>query len=299
MGSADIDETRPSVADILIEALPYIRQFAGMTIVIKYGGHAMVDEQLREDFAQDVTLLKFIGLNPVVVHGGGPQINQVLDRMGIRPKFVRGMRMTDAPTMDVVEMVLGGKVNKSIVALINRSGGKAVGLSGKDGGLIQAEKLKIVQQTDADTPPEIIDPGLVGRVTAVKPAILHTLAREGFIPVVAPVGYGPDGETFNINADLVASQVAMSLSAGRLVYLTDVDGVLDAADTLISSITAADIRRLVDDGTISGGMIPKIEYALEALQNGVGKVPIINGTRRHALLLELFTHSGIGTEVTA
>ncbi len=299
MNAAHKDQPRPSAADILIEALPYIRQFAGMTIVIKYGGHAMVDEQLREDFAQDVTLLKFIGLNPVVVHGGGPQINQVLDRMGIRPKFVRGMRMTDAPTMDVVEMVLGGKVNKSIVALINRSGGKAVGLSGKDGGLIQAEKLKIVQQADADTPPEIIDPGLVGRVTAVQPAILHTLSQEGFIPVVAPVGFGSDGETFNINADLVASQVAMSLSAGRLVYITDVDGVMDAAGELISSITAAEVRRLVEDGTISGGMIPKIEYALEALRNGVGKVPIINGTRRHALLLELFTDSGIGTEVTA
>ncbi len=298
MNAAHKDQPRPSAADILIEALPYIRQFAGMTIVIKYGGHAMVDEQLREDFAQDVTLLKFIGLNPVVVHGGGPQINQVLDRMGIRPKFVRGMRMTDAPTMDVVEMVLGGKVNKSIVALINRSGGKAVGLSGKDGGLIQAEKLKIVQQADADTPPEIIDPGLVGRVTAVQTAILHTLSQEGFIPVVAPVGFGSDGETFNINADLVASQVAMSLSAGRLVYITDVDGVMDAAGELISSITAAEVRRLVEDGTISGGMIPKIEYALEALQNGVGKVPIINGTRRHALLLELFTDSGIGTEVT-
>jgi acetylglutamate kinase len=288
----------PSVADILIEALPYIRQFAGMTVVIKYGGHAMVDEQLREDFAQDVTLLKFIGLNPVVVHGGGPQINQVLDRMGIRPKFVRGMRMTDAPTMDVVEMVLGGKVNKSIVALINRHGGKAVGLSGKDGGLIQAEKLKIVQQADTDTPPEIIDPGLVGRVTAVNPAILHTLAREGFIPIVAPVGFGPEGETFNINADLVASHVAMSLSAGRLIYLTDVDGVLDAEGQLISSIGAAAIERLLEDGTIAGGMIPKIEFALEALRKGVGKVPIINGTRRHALLLELFTHSGIGTEVT-
>ncbi|MGD8243013.1 MAG: acetylglutamate kinase [Desulfobacterales bacterium] len=288
----------PSVADILIEALPYIRQFAGMTVVIKYGGHAMVDEQLREDFAQDVTLLKFIGLNPVVVHGGGPQINQVLDRMGIRPKFVRGMRMTDAPTMDVVEMVLGGKVNKSIVALINRHGGKAVGLSGKDGGLIQAKKLKIVQQADADTPPEIIDPGLVGRVTAVNPAILHTLAREGFIPIVAPVGFGPEGETFNINADLVASHVAMSLSAGRLIYLTDVDGVLDAEGQLISSIGAAAIERLLEDGTIAGGMIPKIEFALEALRKGVGKVPIINGTRRHALLLELFTHSGIGTEVT-
>ncbi|MDJ0669118.1 MAG: acetylglutamate kinase [Desulfobacterales bacterium] len=298
MLTAEEDQSCPSVADILIEALPYIRQFAGMTVVIKYGGHAMVDEQLREDFAQDVTLLKFIGLNPVVVHGGGPQINQVLDRMGIRPKFVRGMRMTDAPTMDVVEMVLGGKVNKSIVALINRHGGKAVGLSGKDGGLIQAEKLKIVQQADADTPPEIIDPGLVGRVTAVNPAILHTLTGEGFIPIVAPVGFGPDGQTFNINADLVASHVAMSLSAGRLIYLTDVDGVLDAEGQLISSIGAAAIGRLLEDGTIAGGMIPKIEFALEALHHGVAKVPIINGTRRHALLLELFTHSGIGTEVT-
>ena len=298
MTDAAQDPLHSNVADVLIEALPYIRQFAGMTIVIKYGGHAMVDEQLREDFAQDVVLLKFIGLNPVVVHGGGPQINQVLDRMGIRPKFVRGMRMTDAPTMDVVEMVLGGKVNKSIVALINRHGGRAVGLSGKDGGLIQAEKLKIVQQTDDNTPPEIIDPGLVGKVTAVQPAILHTLAHKGFIPIVAPVGFGPNGETFNINADLVASHVAMSLAAGRLVYLTDVDGVLNADGELISSITAADIRCLVDDGTVSGGMIPKIEYALEALQNGVGKVPIINGTRRHALLLELFTDSGIGTEVT-
>ena len=298
MMDAAKDQMPSSVADVLIEALPYIRQFAGMTIVIKYGGHAMVDEQLREDFARDVTLLKFIGLNPVVVHGGGPQINQVLERMGIRPKFVRGMRLTDAPTMDVVEMVLGGKVNKSIVALINRHGGRAVGLSGKDGGLIQAEKLKIVQQTDADTPPEIIDPGLVGQVTAVDPSILHTLADQGFIPIVAPVGFGPAGETFNINADLVASHVAMSLSAGRLVYLTDVDGVLDAADDLVSSISAADIRRLMEDGTISGGMIPKIECALEALHNGVGKVPIINGTRRHAILLELFTDSGIGTEVT-
>ena len=298
MSTAANEQPRPSVADILIEALPYIQEFAGMTVVIKYGGHAMVDEQLRKDFAQDVTLLKFIGLNPVVVHGGGPQINQVLDRMGIRPKFVRGMRMTDAPTMDVVEMVLGGKVNKSIVALINRHGGKAVGLSGKDGGLIQAEKLKIVQQTDADTPPEIIDPGLVGRVTAVNPAILHTLAGEGFIPIVAPVGFGPEGETFNINADLVASHVAMSLSAGRLIYLTDVDGVMDAEGKLISSIGAAAIESLLEDGTIAGGMIPKIEFALEALRKGVGKVPIINGTRRHALLLELFTHSGIGTEVT-
>ena len=299
MTMRDHTPAAPSVADILVEALPYIRRFAGMTVVIKYGGHAMVDEQLREDFAQDVTLLKFIGLHPVVIHGGGPQINAVLDRMGIQPQFVRGMRLTDAPTMDVVEMVLGGKVNKSIVALINRHGGRAVGLSGKDADLIQAEKLQIVKPGDAaGTPPEIIDPGLVGRVTKIRPEIIHTLTGQGFIPIVAPVGTGPNGETFNINADLVASHIAMSLTAGRLIYLTDVDGVLDGARNLISSIKADEVARLIADGVVSGGMIPKIEYALAALEAGVEKVPIINGTRRHALLLELFTDSGIGTEVT-
>ena len=288
----------PNVADILIEALPYIRKFAGMTIVIKYGGHAMVDEQLKEDFARDVTLLKFIGLNPVVVHGGGPQINQVLDRMGISPKFVRGMRMTDEPTMDVVEMVLGGKVNKAIVAQINRQGGRAVGLSGKDGELIQARKMKIVHQENADKPPEIIDPGLVGEVTRINPTIIETLTRQGFIPIIAPVGAGESGETYNLNADLVAARISVALAAGRLIYLTDVDGVLDADGALISSIDAETIRRMVEEKAITGGMIPKIEYALDALRSGVGKVPIINGKRRHALLLELFTDSGIGTEVT-
>ena len=287
-----------SVADILIESLPYIRKFAGMTIVIKYGGHAMVDEQLKEDFARDVTLLKFVGLNPVVVHGGGPQINQVLDRMGISPKFVRGMRLTDEPTMDVVEMVLGGKVNKAIVAQINRQGGRAVGLSGKDGGLIQAKKMTILHQETADKPPEIIDPGLVGEVTQINPLIIDTLAKQGFIPIIAPVGSGEAGETFNLNADLVASRVAVALSAGRLIYLTDVDGVLGPEGGLISSIDAKTIKKMVEEGTISGGMIPKIEYALEALRGGVQKVPIVNGKRRHAILLELFTDSGIGTEVT-
>ena len=289
---------KPNVADILIEALPYIRKFAGMTIVIKYGGHAMVDEQLKEDFARDVTLLKFIGLNPVVVHGGGPQINQVLDRMGISPKFVRGMRLTDEPTMDVVEMVLGGKVNKAIVAQINRQGGRAVGLSGKDGELIQARKMTIYHQQEADKPPEIIDPGLVGEVTRINAAIIETLASKGFIPIIAPVGAGEAGETYNLNADLVAARIAVALSAGRLIYLTDVDGVLDPQGKLISSIDAETIRSMVKEKTISGGMIPKIEYALDALQAGVEKVPIINGKRRHALLLELFTDSGIGTEVT-
>jgi acetylglutamate kinase len=288
----------PSVADILVESLPYIRRFSGMTIVIKYGGHAMVDEQLKEDFARDITLMRFIGLNPVVVHGGGPQINLVLDRMGIRPKFVRGMRLTDGPTMDVVEMVLGGKVNKSIVAQINQQGGRAVGLSGKDGGLIVAKKMHIVYQEDHDKPPEIIDPGLVGEVTQINPDIIHTLTQKGFIPIIAPVGSGNSGETYNINADLVASQVAIALSAGRLIFLTDVDGVLDPSGSLISSIDAMDIQRMLEAKTISGGMIPKIEYALEALKNGIEKVHIINGRKRHALVLELFTDQGIGTEVT-
>jgi acetylglutamate kinase len=286
------------VAEILIEALPYIRRFYGMTIVIKYGGHAMVDEQLKEDFARDITLLKFIGLNPVVVHGGGPQINDVLKQMGIQSKFVRGMRMTDTPTMDVVEMVLGGKVNKAIVAQINRQGGKAVGLSGKDGGLIQARKLQIVFQDNENTPPEIIDPGHVGQVTAIQPEVIHTLVQRGFIPIIAPVGVGENGETYNINADLVACKVAIALSAGRLIFLTDVDGVLDGGGRLISSIEADTIRRMVKEAAITGGMVPKIECALDALQQGVEKVPIINGKKRHALLLELFTDRGIGTEVT-
>ena len=289
----------PNVADILIEALPYIRRFYGMTIVIKYGGHAMVDEQLKQDFARDITLLKFIGLNPVVVHGGGPQINSVLDQMGIRPQFVRGMRLTDERTMDVVEMVLGGKVNKAIVHQINQQGGKAVGLSGKDGGLIQAKKLQIVQQSDRDKPPEIIDPGLVGEVTRINSDIIEKLTQQGFIPIIAPVGAGKAGETFNINADLVASRIAMALKAGRLVLLTDVDGVLDADGRLISSINAAQIKKMIDDQRISGGMIPKIEFALKAIDNGVEKVQIINGTQRHSILLELFTDSGIGTEVMA
>lgn len=288
----------PNVADILIEALPYIRKFFGMTIVIKYGGHAMVDEHLKQDFARDITLLKFIGLNPVIVHGGGPQINSVLDAMGIRPKFVQGLRLTDQPTMDVVEMVLGGKVNKAIVAQINQQGGKAVGLSGKDAGLIQAKKLHLVRQENSDKPPEIIDPGLVGEVTQINPGIIHTLTQQGFIPVIAPVGTGETGETYNINADLVASHIAMALKAGRLVLLTDVDGVLDASGSLISSIDADTIQQMIKEKSISGGMIPKIECALQALKGGVEKVPIINGTKRHALLLELFTDSGIGTEVT-
>lgn len=288
----------PNVADILIEALPYIRRFYGMTIVVKYGGHAMVDDQLKADFARDITLMKFTGLNPVVVHGGGPQINKVLDQMGIKHQFIKGMRLTDEATMDVVEMVLGGKVNKDIVTQINKQGGKAVGLSGKDGELIRAKKLHIVYQEDETKPPEIIDPGLVGQVTQINPSIINTLSREGFIPIIAPVGTGDSGETYNINADLVASSMAVALSAKRLILLTDVEGVLNLSGELISSIDMEKIDQMIKEKAISGGMIPKIECALEALKNGVEKVHIINGRKRHALLLELFTDKGIGTEVT-
>jgi acetylglutamate kinase len=287
----------PMVADILIEALPYIRSFFGMTVVVKYGGHAMVDEQLKMDFARDITLLKFVGMNPVVVHGGGPQINRVLEKMGITTRFVSGMRFTDQQTMDVVEMVLGGQVNKSIVAQINQQGGRAVGLTGKDGGLILAEKLQVTQPAAENLPPEIIDLGLVGTVTDVNPQIIDTLTAQGFIPVIAPVGVGPNGETFNINADLMAAKLAGAIGAGRLIYLTDVDGIMNKSGNLIPSVNTGAIRELIGDQTISGGMIPKIEYAQDALLNGVKKVQIINGTRRHALLLELYTDKGIGTEV--
>ena len=286
-----------SVADILIEALPYIRKFSTKTVVVKYGGHAMVDEKLKRDFANDITLLKYIGLNPVVVHGGGPQINEVLSAMGITSTFIRGMRYTDDATMDVVEMVLGGKVNKDIVARINRQGGKAVGLTGKDGELILAEKMQILVQDDESKPPEIIDPGMVGNVKQINPDIIHTLTNQGFIPVIAPVGIGKNGETYNINADVVASKIASALKAERLMLVTDVDGVLGPDKGLISSVNAADIRTMIQDGHIKGGMIPKVECGLDALKNGVKKSHIINGKTPHAVLLELFTDSGIGTQL--
>ncbi len=288
---------KASVADILIEALPYIRRFSGKTVVVKYGGHAMVDEGLKLDFANDITLLKYIGLNPVVVHGGGPQINKVLKSMGITSKFIRGMRYTDDETMDVVEMVLGGKVNKDIVSRINGQGGKAVGLTGKDGMLITAEKMTIYHQEDDTKPPEIIDPGMVGNVSNINPEIIHTLTAQGFIPVIAPVGVGTNGETYNINADVVASKVASALNAERLMLVTDVDGVLDMDNKLVSSVDAVTIGEMIESGEIKGGMIPKVECAIDALKNGVKKSHIINGKLPHAALLELFTDSGIGTQV--
>ena len=286
-----------TVADILIEALPYIRNFSGKTIVIKYGGHAMVDEDLKRDFANDIILLKYIGVNPVIVHGGGPQINKVLSAMGITSRFIRGMRYTDDETMDVVEMVLGGKINKDIVARINRQGGKAVGLTGKDGMLITAVKMTIYHQEDESKPPEIIDPGMVGDVESINPDIIHTLTSQGFIPVIAPVGFGKNGETYNINADVVASKVASALKAERLMLVTDVDGVLDKNQKLISSLNAASIKDMINIGEIKGGMIPKVECALDTLKSGVKKAHIINGKVSHAVLLELFTDSGIGSQV--
>jgi acetylglutamate kinase len=268
-------------------------------VVIKYGGHAMVDEDLKTNFSKDISLLKTIGVNPVVVHGGGPQINEVLKTMGITSTFIKGMRYTDDATMDVVEMVLGGKVNKDVVSRINLEGGRAVGLSGKDAGLILAEKMTIYHQEDASKPPEIIDPGMVGDVSRINPEIIHTLSARGFIPIIAPVGMGSKGETYNINADVVAARIASALNAERLILVTDVDGVLDSDKALISSVNEPQAREMIRDNRISGGMIPKVECGLSALNAGVKKAHIINGKIAHAVLLELFTDSGIGTQLFA
>ncbi len=286
-------------AKILIESLPYIREFAGRTVVIKYGGHAMVDENLKKNFALDIILMKYIGINPVVVHGGGPQINRVLERMNITPSYVHGMRVTDTETMDVVEMVLVGKVNKEIVGLINQHGGKAVGLSGRDGDLIRASKMQVKKSLAENAPPELIDLGRVGQVTAVNPDVLQTLDAQDFIPVIAPVGVGEDGQSYNINADLVAGAVAAHLKAAKLILLTDVEGVLAKDKSLLASIACSDVDKLVSNGTVAGGMIPKVKCCQEAVAAGVGKAHIIDGRKEHAILLEMFTHQGIGTEITA
>ncbi len=284
-------------AAILSESLPYIRKFYGKTLVIKYGGHAMVDKGLQESFAKDIALLKFIGINPVIVHGGGPQIGRVLERMGIESSFVQGMRVTDQDTMDVVEMVLVGKVNKNIVNLINQYGGNAVGLSGKDGHLLEAEKLLMYDTPKVDRPPEIIDVGKVGRVAKINPEILSRLDEAGFIPVIAPVGVDAAGETYNINADLVAGAMAAALQAEKLVLLTDVPGVSDAEGRLLSSINRRQVEEMVADGVIKGGMLPKISCCLDALEAGVAKAHIVDGRQPHCLLLEIFTTEGVGTEI--
>jgi acetylglutamate kinase len=284
-------------ANVLIEALPYIRQFYQKTIVVKYGGHAMVDERLKRSFAQDIVLLKYIGINPVVVHGGGPQIGKTLERVGKKSDFREGMRVTDSETMDVVEMVLVGKVNKEIVALINQHGGQAVGLSGKDGRLIQARKLQLYRDQEGDKPPELIDLGMVGEVQAIQAEVIQALEMSRFIPVIAPVGVGDQGETYNINADLVAGKLAPALKAAKLILLTDVPGVMDADGNLISSLDTAQAAQLIQDGTLTGGMIPKVRCGLEAVREGVDKTHIIDGRVEHAVLLEIFMDRGIGTEI--
>jgi len=289
-------------AMILIEALPYIRKFNRQTMVIKYGGHAMVDSKLKKGFALDIVLMKYVGLNPVVVHGGGPQIGKFLSKMSIKSNFVSGHRVTDEKTMDIVEMVLAGKVNKEIVATINQHGGQAVGLSGKDGNLITARRLQFISDPDEtgdkpDNPPEIIDIGLVGEVVSINNQIIKNLIDNQFIPVIAPVGAGKDNETYNINADLVAGHIASSFKAKKLILLTDVEGVLGRDGSLVSSLTAEDANRMIADGVIKEGMIPKLQCCLEALKGEVEKVHIIDGRKEHALLLEIFTDEGVGTEI--
>ena len=284
-------------AKVLIEALPYIRRFYDKTIVIKYGGSTMEEERLKRSFAQDVVLLKYIGINPVIVHGGGPQIGDLLSKLGKKSQFVEGMRVTDGETMDVVEMVLVGKVNKEIVALINQQGGKAVGLSGKDGKLIVAKKLKLTKSRGRDEAPEIIDIGMVGEVKGINPEVIEALEKEKFIPVIAPVGVGEEGETYNINADLVAGKVASALKAEKLILLTDVEGVQDENKQLLPTLDAKQAKRLMAQKVISAGMIPKVNCCLDALEEGVIKTHIINGTVDHAILLEIFTDVGIGTQI--
>ena len=289
-------------ARILIEALPYIRAFNNKIMVIKYGGHAMVDSNLKRDFALDIILMKYVGLNPVIVHGGGPQIGEYLNKMSIKSSFIDGHRVTDEATMDIVEMVLAGKVNKEIVATINQNGGQAVGLSGKDGQLLTAKKLRLISNangkvTSADNPPEIIDIGMVGEVVSVNSRVLRSLMDNQFIPVIAPVGVGKRNETYNINADLVAGHIASSLKAQKLILLTDVEGVIDKQNNLIASLTVEEAKNMITNADITGGMIPKIQCCLDALRNGVEKTHIINGTKEHALLLEIFTDEGVGTEI--
>ncbi len=279
-------------AQILAEALPYIRRFHGKTIVIKYGGNAMTDPALQKSFAHDVVLLKLVGMNPVVVHGGGPQIEALLKRIGKKGEFVQGMRVTDAETMDVVEMVLGGAVNKDIVTLINQAGGKAVGLTGQDGAFIHAKKLLLA---DKESPQQMVDIGQVGEIDAIDPRVIFALEQSGFIPVVAPIGVGSDGESFNINADLVAGKLAEILKAEKLVLLTNTPGVLDKNGVLLTGLTAKRIDELFADGTLSGGMLPKISSALDAARSGVKSVHIIDGRVEHALLLEILTDQGVGT----
>ena len=290
-------DTSATTAQVLTEALPYIQKFHGPTVVIKYGGNAMIDEQLKNNFARDVVLMKLVGINPIIVHGGGPQIGDLLNKLGIESKFVSGMRITDADTMDVVQMVLGGLVNKEIVSLINTHGGRAVGITGKDGGLLKARKLS-AQTVDEDTE-ESVDIGQVGEITEVNVDVLETLTESQFIPIIAPIGVGEDGESYNINADIVAGKVAEAMSASKLVLLTNTPGILDAEQKTLSGLSKTDVESLISNGIINEGMLPKVDCALSAVSSGVSSVQIIDGRVPHALLLEIFTDSGVGTQILA
>ncbi len=286
-------------AEILIEALPYIQSYAGKTIVIKYGGNAMTDDSLKQQFAQDIVLLKQVGINPVVVHGGGPQIANVLERLGKESKFIEGMRVTDSETMDVVQMVLGGLVNKDIVSLINQAGGKAIGLTGKDGNFIKAKKLHMKKKAAEGQPEEDIDLGHVGEVTSIDPRIVEMLDNDRYIPVIAPIGVGEDGAAYNINADIVAGKMAVELNAEKLLLLTNTPGVLDNNGKLLTGLNTKDISQLIETGIIQGGMIPKINCALDAVVSGISSSTIIDGRVPHAVLLELLTDKGAGTLISA
>lgn len=283
---------------ILSEAMPYIQKFVGKTIVIKYGGNAMTDEKLKASFARDIVMMKLIGINPIVVHGGGPQIGKLLEQLQIESHFVNGMRVTDSKTMDVVEMVLGGMVNKEIVGLINSAGGKAIGLTGKDGELLRARKLRVRHKTPEMEAPEIIDIGHVGEVESVNVKVLHMLENSDFIPVIAPIGVGADGHAYNINADLVAGKVAEVLLAEKLILLTNIAGLLDKQGNVLTGLSTAQVDALIEDGTIYGGMLPKIDCALSAVKSGVNTAHIIDGRVEHACMLEIFTNEGVGTLIT-
>jgi acetylglutamate kinase len=287
------------VAQVLTEALPYIQRFTGKTIVVKFGGNAMVDPLLHESFARDIVLMKLVGMNPVVVHGGGPQIGSLLERLNIKSEFVDGMRVTDSQTMDVVEMVLGGRVNKEIVASINRSGGKAIGVTGKDGQLIRARRLTIERRGPELEAPEIIDIGHVGEVRQVDTELLNVILDSNFIPVIAPIGCDDDGQSYNINADLVAGKLAQVMQAEKLMLLTNVAGLMDGDGNVLTGLSTAEVDALIADGTVHGGMLPKIGCALEAVKSGVASAHIVDGRVPHAVLLEIFTDEGMGTKITS
>lgn len=287
-----------NIAQVLTEALPYIQRFTDRTIVIKFGGNAMVDEQLQNSFAQDIVLMKLVGMNPIVVHGGGPQIGNLLAKLNIQSEFVDGMRVTDSATMDVVEMVLGGTVNKQIVSLINRNGGHAIGITGKDGQMIRARKLSTTRKTPAVQPTEIIDIGHVGEVESIDTSVIETLTNSNFIPVIAPIGVGADGASYNINADLVAGKIAEVMGAEKLMLLTNVAGLQDKSGKVLTGLNTSQVDALIEDGTIYGGMLPKITCALDAVKSGVTSAHIVDGRVAHAVLLEIFTDAGVGTLIS-